>query len=78
MKKVKSIQNTYFSLEKTRYNNKTKRAILLSDGSVTRSQKKILQEQYKYYKKLNTSNPSAKFTYINEDQCKISDEENLC
>ena len=48
------------------------KALLLQDGSMTRDQKKIMQEQIKIHKKLYKSNPLAKFTYKNDFEIKVT------
>ena len=58
----------FFALEKVKHSNKTMRAILLSDGSISRNQTKILKEQYNFYKKLYTSESNYKITYCNENK----------
>ena len=52
----------FFSLEKYNYNNKTMSKLMLKDGNITRNERKIIQEQRKFYHHLYTSNPDIKFT----------------
>ena len=63
----------FFGLEKTKYQNKTLHKIICEDGSVTRNERKILNEQAKFYRKLYTSNPKVKFVLENETEIKYSD-----
>ena len=63
----------FLNLEKVRYSNKTIKTLINKDQKIVKDQKAILAEQYKYYKKLYTSDPSVYFAYINESNCKLSD-----
>ena len=55
----------FLGLEKTKYQNKTLRAVMCEDKTITRDQHRIITEQAKFYKKLYSKNPEAKFTFIN-------------
>ena len=63
----------FYSLEQLNYNKKTTHAFLLNDNTVSRCQKRILAEQFKYYDKLYTANTHVKFKYINNTE-KLLDE----
>ena len=67
----------FYRLEKQHYNNKTITCIILSDGSISRNQKKILHEQARFYKKLYSSDTEINFTFIKESQVKLSEDEKL-
>ena len=66
-----------YSLGKVNYNNKTMRKILLSKGTVATDEKRILLKQYKFYRKLYMSNPLAQFTFLNETDIKLSQEDKI-
>ena len=51
----------FLGLEKVRGNNKTLRAVMCDDNTITRDHKNILTEQAKYYAKLYTHNPKVLF-----------------
>ena len=53
----------FFGLEKTRYNNKTIRALMLDNKEITHNEKRILYEQQKYYRKLYEKRPDIKFMF---------------
>ena len=56
----------FMALEKTRSKNKTMRATLCHDGTITENKAEILKIQAKFYEKLYTSNPNIKFEEVNE------------
>ena len=68
--------SSYFlNLEKTRYSNKTMKMLIKEDGSIVRDSKKILLEQYKFYKKLYSADPKVYFSYTNNTDIKLSNED---
>ena len=50
----------FLGLEKIKHRNKTLNAIKCEDNMITRDEKKILQEQAKFYKKLYSKDPNVK------------------
>ena len=65
--------NFFLGLERVKCSNKTLKAVLCEDNSITRDQKKILNEQRKFYQKLYTQDPNVVFTYVNEVHKKHSE-----
>ena len=51
--------------------------IQCEDGSITRDQRKILQEQCKFYQKLYTANPKVYFAITNDTNVKLMEEQSL-
>ena len=49
--------------------------VVLSDGSISRNQKKILQGQASFYQRLYSSDTEIEFTFINESQVKLPEDE---
>ena len=61
------IGSSYFlGLERLNYSNKTMKILIKEDSSIIRDQKKIIQEQFTYYKKLYTSRPEIYFDLCNQ------------
>ena len=56
----------FFVLEKRNYINKTMRCVILQNGDICKEQKKIVQEQCKFYEELYTSNPEISFNIAND------------
>ena len=72
------VGSSYFlGLEKVRYSNKVIRKLILEDNTIVRDQSKILQEQYKFYKKLYTKDPKVKFALENDTEQKLTGEQKL-
>ena len=67
----------YFSLEKRKYVDKTMNAIELADGTICKSQKRILMEQQKFYEDLYTADPTIDFNLKNTTDIYISDEQRV-
>ena len=65
----------FLGLEKVKASNKTLKAIICEDGSITRQQKKIIREQFKFYKKLYAKNPEIEFALKNETTQKLSQDQ---
>ena len=65
----------FLGLEKTRCSNKTLRALLCEDNTITRDQAKILKEQEKFYKKLYSKNPEVQFMLNDIDGRKLTAEQ---
>ena len=65
----------FLGLERTKYKNKMLKEVIRNDGSITRDEKEILNEQRKFYKKLYTADPEVLFTFKNLEGIKHSDEE---
>ena len=64
----------FFALEKRQYNNKTMFSEILDNGTVCKSQKRILEEQNKFYQKLYSKDPTIKFELENGTDVKLTDE----
>ena len=64
----------FLNLEKIKYSNKTMKYLIGMDNTVIRDHKKILQEKFKYYKKLYSSDPDVHFSYENNTENKLSDD----
>ena len=62
----------FFALEKKNYVNKTMFAVKLNDGTVCRSQSKILEEQAKFYKQLYSRDHDIHFDIRNETNVKLN------
>ena len=65
----------FYGLERTKYKNKTPRAVLCANNMITRNEKKILAEQQKFYKKLYSSNPEINFVFTNKGSVGFSQQE---
>ena len=65
----------FFGLEKVKYKNKTIRQLLCEDGEVTRDERKILQEQTKFYKGLYSKDSKINFLYENNSGCALNEED---
>ena len=63
-----------YGLEKARSGAKNINCIKLENGKAVSNIKGILNEQYKFYKKLYTSDPNVKFDYVNTSGIQPSDE----
>ena len=63
----KAERNTkyFFCLEKIKYNNKTLNAVLCEDGTISKDERRILQEQTKFYRKLYSKDPNVLFKLTN-------------
>ena len=64
----------FFSLEKCNYGNKTMFTVILDDGSICKSQKRILDKQVKFYEELYQKDPKIDFTVSNDSDTCITDE----
>ena len=62
----------FLSLEKRNYNNKTMFAILLDSGEICKEQKRILNEQARFYQELYATNPKIAFVVKNETDVKLN------
>ena len=51
----------FLGIEKVKYSNKTMSVMLLENNAITKDEKQILKEQFKYYKRLYTVNPDICF-----------------
>ena len=71
----KASSKYFFNLEKVRYSNKMIKKLITEDNTVVREQKDIIAEQYKFYKKLYTSDPKIYFMYTNNENIKLDDVE---
>ena len=65
----------FLNLEKVRYSNKTMKMLIKDDGTIIREQKKILQEQLKFYRKLYKNDPNVYFNYTNHTDVKLTQED---
>ena len=63
----------FFRLEKVKYQNKTLKAVMREDNSITHDERQILAEQAKFYRKLYTSNPKIHFELTNHTDIKYDD-----
>ena len=69
----------FLGLEKVKYSNKTLNILRCEDGTITRNEKKILNEQTKFYKCLFSKNPEIKFIIEdNFEHATHSSNENKC
>ena len=72
----------FFALEKVKYSNKTLSTVQCEDGTITRDERKILNEQKKFYKRLYSKDPTVAFCFVNnfdiqhtaESQSKMEEE----
>ena len=62
----------FFALEKRNYANKTMFAVILNDGTICKEQKRILEEQTKFYQELYSKNPRVEFDVINQSGIKLN------
>ena len=67
----------FLGLERVKYQNKTIKMLRCEDNSITRDQKKILQEQSKFYKKLYSKNPEISFVFQNKVGIQLTTEQKL-
>ena len=65
----------FLNLEKVKYSNKTMKFLIAKDSTIICDHKKILLEQYKFYKKLYTVDPQVYFQYTNTSDVKLSEYE---
>ena len=72
----------FLGLEKVKYSNKTIKILQCEDNTVTRDEKKILKEQFNFYRKLYSKDPKVRFILqnnnmhtLNEAETKMIDEE---
>ena len=67
----------FLSLEKRNYNNKTMFSVITDEGEHCTEQKRILQEQKKFYENLYTIDESVQFSLTNEWDIKLTEEQKL-
>ena len=67
----------FFRLEKQKYNAKVMSVLVRSDGTVSKNQKGILKMQAEYYQRLYTADMAVGFTFTNNTDKKLMDEEKI-
>ena len=66
----------FLRLEKLKYSNKTMKSLINADGHIVSDQKKIILEQFKYYKELYATNPNIIFQLQNKTGIVLTTEQN--
>ena len=63
MRREREAQNISMDWKKSRQKIKTINILKCEDGSITRNQKRILDEQFRFYQNLYTSDSKIEFTF---------------